>query len=113
MFTASHCFRSYRDLWLIPHIARNGTASDSLHTSRPGNRCVAYVYKCVSVPNSFPFLGGAERLVVDAAVGLQKLGHTVEMFTSHHDPDHCFDETRDGGWHTRNDVRAVSSLTRT
>jgi hypothetical protein len=23
------------------------------------------------------FLGGAERLVVDAAVGLQKLGHTV------------------------------------
>ncbi|KAI0303327.1 glycosyltransferase family 4 protein [Multifurca ochricompacta] len=41
-------------------------------------------------------IGGAERLVVDAAVGLQKLGHTVEIYTSHHDPAHCFDETRDG-----------------
>lgn len=42
------------------------------------------------------FSGGAERLVVDAAVGLQKLGHTVDIYTSHHDTSHCFDETRDG-----------------
>ncbi|EMD34318.1 glycosyltransferase family 4 protein [Gelatoporia subvermispora B] len=41
-------------------------------------------------------IGGAERLVVDAAVGLQKLGHEVDIYTSHHDPKHCFDETRDG-----------------
>ncbi len=41
-------------------------------------------------------LGGAERLVVDAAIGLQKLGHHVEIYTSHHDPAHCFEETRDG-----------------
>ncbi|EPS98405.1 hypothetical protein FOMPIDRAFT_148030 [Fomitopsis schrenkii] len=41
-------------------------------------------------------IGGAERLVVDAALGLQKLGHEVVIYTSHHDPDHCFDETRDG-----------------
>ncbi|KAI9462546.1 glycosyltransferase family 4 protein [Russula earlei] len=41
-------------------------------------------------------IGGAERLVVDAAVGLQKLGHNVEIYTSHHDSAHCFDETRDG-----------------
>lgn len=40
--------------------------------------------------------GGAERLVVDAAVGLQNLGHKVVMYTSHHDPTHCFEETRDG-----------------
>ena len=40
--------------------------------------------------------GGAERLVVDAALGLQKLGHEVVIYTSHHDPNHCFDETRDG-----------------
>lgn len=40
--------------------------------------------------------GGAERLVVDAALGLQKLGHSVEIYTSHHNPKHCFDETRDG-----------------
>ncbi len=41
-------------------------------------------------------IGGAERLVVDAAVGLQKRGHKVVVFTSHCDPAHCFDEARDG-----------------
>ena len=41
-------------------------------------------------------IGGAERLVVDAALGLQKLGHSVDVYTSHHDPSHCFEETRDG-----------------
>ncbi|KAI0314383.1 alpha-1,3-mannosyltransferase ALG2 [Amylostereum chailletii] len=41
-------------------------------------------------------LGGAERLVVDAALGLQALGHQVDIYTSHHDPKHCFEETRDG-----------------
>lgn len=44
--------------------------------------------------------GGAERLVVDAAIGLQKLGHSVDIYTSHHDPTHCFDETRDGTLHS-------------
>jgi len=44
--------------------------------------------------NTLP--GGAERLVVDAALGLQKLGHSVDIYTSHHDPNHCFEETRDG-----------------
>lgn len=41
-------------------------------------------------------IGGAERLVVDAAVGLQNLGHKVIIFTSYCDPGHCFDEARDG-----------------
>ncbi|EGF83375.1 hypothetical protein BATDEDRAFT_8038 [Batrachochytrium dendrobatidis JAM81] len=41
-------------------------------------------------------IGGAERLVVDAAVGLQSRGHKVTMYTSHHDCSHCFEETRDG-----------------
>ncbi len=41
-------------------------------------------------------IGGAERLVIDAAVGLQNLGHKVVIFTSHCDPGHCFDEARDG-----------------
>ena len=41
-------------------------------------------------------IGGAERLVVDAAVGLQELGHKVVIFTSHCDPSHCFEEARDG-----------------
>lgn len=41
-------------------------------------------------------IGGAERLVVDAAVGLQNRGYRVVIFTSHCDPKHCFDEARDG-----------------
>ncbi|ORY27764.1 putative glycolipid mannosyltransferase [Naematelia encephala] len=41
-------------------------------------------------------IGGAERLVVDAAVSLQRRGHDVVVFTSRHDPARCFEETRDG-----------------
>ncbi|KAF8968235.1 mannosyltransferase [Flammula alnicola] len=41
-------------------------------------------------------IGGAERLVVDAALGLQELGHSVNLYTSYHDPSHCFEETKDG-----------------
>ncbi len=41
-------------------------------------------------------IGGAERLIIDAAIGLQELGHKVTIFTSHCDPTHCFDEARDG-----------------
>lgn len=41
-------------------------------------------------------VGGAERLIVDAALGLQQRGHIVHIYTSHHDPSHCFDETRNG-----------------
>ncbi|KAJ1942319.1 Alpha-1,3-mannosyltransferase-like protein [Linderina macrospora] len=41
-------------------------------------------------------IGGAERLVVDAALALQQRGHAVTLYTMHHDPAHCFAETRDG-----------------
>jgi alpha-1,3/alpha-1,6-mannosyltransferase len=41
-------------------------------------------------------IGGAERLIVDAALALQSEGHQVELFTAHHDPTHCFSETKDG-----------------
>ncbi|KAL7266058.1 Alpha-1,3-mannosyltransferase-like protein [Rhizina undulata] len=41
-------------------------------------------------------IGGAERLAVDAAVGLQNRGHSVTIYTSHCDPRHCFDEARNG-----------------
>ncbi|XP_022087728.1 alpha-1,3/1,6-mannosyltransferase ALG2-like [Acanthaster planci] len=41
-------------------------------------------------------IGGAERLVVDAALALQARGHSVKLFTAHHDPGHCFKETSDG-----------------
>lgn len=38
-------------------------------------------------------LGGAEKLVVNIAVNLKDMGHDVEIFTSHHDPNRCFKET--------------------
>lgn len=41
-------------------------------------------------------IGGAERLIIDAAVGLQELGNKVTIFTSHCDRQHCFEEARDG-----------------
>ena len=41
-------------------------------------------------------IGGAERLVVDAALALKSRGHNVHMFTAHHDSSHCFKETADG-----------------
>lgn len=41
-------------------------------------------------------IGGAERLIVDAALALKSRGHEVSFLTNHHDPGHCFEETRDG-----------------
>lgn len=38
-------------------------------------------------------IGGAERLIVDAALQLQQRGHKVIIYTSHHNRDHCFPET--------------------
>ncbi|KAH3683740.1 hypothetical protein WICPIJ_005301 [Wickerhamomyces pijperi] len=39
-------------------------------------------------------IGGAERLIVDAAKGLQDEGHNVTIFTSHCDKSHCFEEIK-------------------
>lgn len=41
-------------------------------------------------------IGGAERLIVDVALALQKRGHQVTIYTSHRDKAHCFEEARDG-----------------
>ncbi|KAK6154270.1 hypothetical protein DH2020_008518 [Rehmannia glutinosa] len=41
-------------------------------------------------------IGGAERLIVDAAVELSSNGHNVHIFTSHHDKTRCFEETVSG-----------------
>ncbi|XP_064476601.1 alpha-1,3/1,6-mannosyltransferase ALG2-like [Ornithodoros turicata] len=43
-------------------------------------------------------VGGAERLVVDAALALKCLGHNVQFVTTHHDESHCFPETADGSF---------------
>ncbi|KAL5564874.1 hypothetical protein UlMin_028038 [Ulmus minor] len=41
-------------------------------------------------------IGGAERLIVDAAVELASHGHKVHIFTAHHDKNRCFEETVSG-----------------
>lgn len=41
-------------------------------------------------------IGGAERAVVDAAMALKSCGHDVQFMTAHHDPNHCFEETKNG-----------------
>lgn len=46
------------------------------------------------------YLGGAERLIVDAAVELASHGHDVHIFTSHHDKNRCFEETLAGVLHS-------------
>jgi len=57
--------------------------------SKPEGRNIVFFHPDLGI-------GGAERLVIDAAVGLQNLGHKITIFTSHCDPKHCFDEARDG-----------------
>jgi len=68
---------------------------------------VAFIHPDLGIGVKYPFFlrtlsltivtsGGAERLVVDAALGLQALGHSVDIYTSHHDPNHSFDETNNG-----------------
>ncbi|GLI65070.1 hypothetical protein VaNZ11_008495, partial [Volvox africanus] len=43
-------------------------------------------------------LGGAERLVVDAATELVRCGHHVDMYTAYYNPNRCFEETKTGGF---------------
>jgi hypothetical protein len=54
---------------------------------------VRVVKKSIQALGGINDSGGAEQLVVNAAVALQRRGHTVHIFTSHHDPKHCFAET--------------------
>lgn len=42
-------------------------------------------------------IGGAENLVVNAALALQNKGALVTIYTAHHDVTHCFEETRGDG----------------
>lgn len=40
------------------------------------------------------FKGGAENLIVNAAIALLDKGHQVVIYTAHHDTSHCFEETK-------------------
>ncbi len=46
-------------------------------------------------------IGGAERLVLDAATHLRAAGHRVTIFTANYDPERCFEETKNGGLELR------------
>ncbi|VDO53321.1 unnamed protein product [Brugia timori] len=42
-------------------------------------------------------IGGAERLVVDAAIAMKQNGHRVQFVTNHFNPKHSFLETKEFG----------------
>ncbi len=67
---------------------QSAAVANSVHSPRKKLR-IGFVHPDLGI-------GGAEKLVVDAALSLQQLGHEVVIFTSHHDPRHCFEATRDG-----------------
>jgi hypothetical protein len=46
-------------------------------------------------------IGGAEQLIVNMATAVQELDHEVTLLTSHHDPNHCFEETKPNGAETQ------------
>jgi len=46
-------------------------------------------------------IGGAERLIVDAAVALTKKKHRVNVYTGYHNRNHCFEETKDGTFYVK------------
>ncbi|KAI8619621.1 hypothetical protein BC830DRAFT_1103306 [Chytriomyces sp. MP71] len=77
-------------LLLLVMLASPPVTLEDLHPPPSGPKLrIAFVHPDLGI-------GGAERLIVDSATGLQKSGHKVVVFTSHHDPAHCFEETRDG-----------------
>ena len=63
--------------------------AEEMAMTKPIPRSIVFVHPDLGI-------GGAERLVIDAAVGLQSLGHKVTILTSYRDPNHCFEEARDG-----------------
>lgn len=61
-------------------------------------RTVSKSSRCPSVVFLHPDLGigGAERLILDAAVGLYRMGHSVFLVTNYHDRNRAFPETTHG-----------------
>jgi alpha-1,3/alpha-1,6-mannosyltransferase len=52
-------------------------------------------------------VGGAERLIVDAALAVKENGHEVSILTNHYDPNHCFEDTK-----SINVIKKFSSMPR-
>lgn len=85
---------------IITHV--RAIVSRSFHPKKNRKNCIPHQIHCVKMVRKILFIhpdlgiGGAERLVVDAALALQNRGHSVQFLTNHHDPAHCFEETRNG-----------------
>jgi len=73
-------------LVVLPKLVR---LSLSFQKAKPNKLRIAFAHPDLGI-------GGAERLVVDAAVALQQKGHEVFLFTARHEPHHCYEQTRDG-----------------
>ncbi|KAI5301204.1 Alpha-1,3-mannosyltransferase-like protein [Ascosphaera pollenicola] len=65
-------------------------------SNAPGNSSQTFRKKRITFIHPDLGIGGAERLVIDAALALQARGHRVIVYTSHRDKSHCFDEARNG-----------------
>jgi alpha-1,3/alpha-1,6-mannosyltransferase len=78
---------------MLPIKARSVCASKDQPAEPPRLR-VAFLHPVLGI-------GGAERLVVDAALELQARGHDVTIFTAEHNPGRAFPETTDGRLHVR------------
>lgn len=68
---------------------REGKLNMSSHGLSKEKLRVAFIHPDLGI-------GGAERLVVDAAMGLQEQGHEVIIYTSHCNRSHCFEEVKTG-----------------
>jgi hypothetical protein len=55
-------------------------------------------------------IGGAEQLIVNIATVLKELGHEVQLLTSHHDKNHCFEETKPDGKAIHNEKNIIRNL---
>lgn len=52
-------------------------------------------------------VGGAERLIVDAALAVKESGHEVSILTNHYDSNHCFEDAK-----SLNVIKKFSSIPR-
>ncbi|GAB5369433.1 hypothetical protein AAMO2058_001404200 [Amorphochlora amoebiformis] len=55
---------------------------------RKGSKRVVFLHPDLGI-------GGAEKLIVEAAYALKEKGHSVTVCTSHYDPKRCFEKTKE------------------
>jgi hypothetical protein len=84
-----HLHHRLNNTWLLLFLLTDHARNNSRTMTKAKRKNIVFFHPDLGI-------GGAERLVIDAAVGLQERGHKVTIFTSHCDRSHCFEEARDG-----------------